>query len=196
MDGPAEPLTTTRRVDRRRVPEFFARRIVVAAEGVDRPSASGRCVSGDTTISLCRAPEFRERTPPAGNLASWEAICATFGWNAWRRRLLQGLDLARRDLRRAGCRRAWLDGSFVTVKELPDDYDLTWDTSGVDADLLTPVLKAVSPPRWAQKAKYLGDILPNVVERDSGRPFLDFFQEDAETGAAKGIVEMDLEEAE
>jgi hypothetical protein len=142
-------------------------------------------------------PDFTDGLlPPGIHKATWREVCERFGWNLRRGRLLIGLQLARRDLRRAGCYTAWLDGSFVTSKDHPRDYDLAWEPDGVDVALLDPVLRDVCPPRWGQKVKYLGDILPNVREASSGQPFLDFFQQDIDTGRARGIVEMDLLEDE
>lgn len=116
------------------------------------------------------------------------------GWNDWRQELLVGLKAVLGELASAGCTRAWLDGSFVTQKELPGDFDLAWDLNGVNLDALDPVILDIDPPRRAQKHKYGGDVLPNVVEANSGMPFLDFFQQDAATGQPRGIVELVLEE--
>lgn len=96
-------------------------------------------------------------------------------------------------LRDAGCKRAWINGSFVTEKEEPNDFDACWDPAGVDPNLLDPVLLDVLPPRFAQQVKYGGDILPNVAEGQTGSLFVDFFQVDRTTGDAKGIVELDLQ---
>ena len=57
---------------------------------------------------------------------------------------------------------------------------------------LDPVLLDLDAPRLSQHLKYGGDILPNVEERDSGVPFLEFFQQETATGIAKGIIEMTL----
>lgn len=132
--------------------------------------------------------------PPGIHKASWPEVEAAMGWNDWRQELLVGLKVVLGELARAGCPRAWLDGSFVTEKELPGDFDLAWDLNGVDLDALDPVILDVDPPRTAQMDKYGGDVLPNVVEGNSGMPFLDFFQQDAATGQPRGIVELALEE--
>lgn len=113
-----------------------------------------------------------------------------FGWNQHRRNLLDGLAVALQDLRRIRCKRAWLDGSFVTNKNYPNDFDLCWDMDDVDWDNLAAPLEDLKPPRQKQKAIYLGDVIPNVVESSSGQPFLDFFQEDTQTGRIRGIVEL------
>lgn len=95
------------------------------------------------------------------------------------------------ELARAGCRAAYVDGSFVTGKAIPGDYDLCWEIDHVDLQLLDPIFRDIAPPRAAQKAKYLGDLLPNVVERGSGMLFVDFFQNNLNSGGKKGIAALD-----
>ena len=137
--------------------------------------------------------------PSTGNLpagvhdASWTELAAAFGGTAWRRQLLVGLRAALEALRTAGCRRAYIDGSFVTAKEVPGDFDGCWEADGVDPDALDPVLLDFRHPRAAQKAKYLGELfVANVAAAPDGTRFLDFFQIDKITGDAKGIVALDL----
>ncbi|MCE5181517.1 MAG: hypothetical protein LLG15_06945 [Betaproteobacteria bacterium] len=96
-------------------------------------------------------------------------------------------------LRVAGCQRVFLDGSFVTTKALPGDYDLCWSITAVNHLLLDPVLLDFSNGRQAMKTKYHGDLFPaETKEGASGRIFLDFFQIDKATGNPKGIVQLDL----
>jgi Family of unknown function (DUF6932) len=138
-------------------------------------------------------PEFADGLlPPGIHRATWLEVTGRFVWTGTRLRLIQGLNLALSDLVLAGCRRAYLDGSFVTAEGYPNDYDLCWDTDGVDVSRLHPVLKDTQPPRTAQKIRYLGDILPNIRERSAGKPLLDFFQNDKLTNRPKGIVAIDL----
>jgi hypothetical protein len=99
-------------------------------------------------------------------------------------------------LRAAGCQQAYLDGSFVTVKEAPGDYDLCWDMDGVDLGKLDAVILNVTPPRAEQHARYRGDILPNVLENSSGAPFVDFFRRNKVTGGRKGVVVINTKEVQ
>lgn len=87
----------------------------------------------------------------------------------------------------AGCRRIWLNGSFVTAKEEPADFDGCWDLDRVDLDALDPVLLDLSEHRAAQKGRFGGELFPNVVESASGLAFVEFFQNERDT-ARKGIV--------
>jgi hypothetical protein len=121
----------------------------------------------------------------------WQELVDQFGTTPHRRALLSGLKAALTELARAGCRAVYLDGSFVTDKLVPNDYDLCWEMDYVDLACLDPIIKDTRPPRNAQKVKYMGDLLPNVVELSGGLPFLEFFQIDKNTGAKKGIVALD-----
>ena len=107
---------------------------------------------------------------------------------------MTGLRAALENLRAAGCRRVYLDGSFVTTKNIRNDYDACWEEMDVDPDMLDPVLLTFDPGRATQKAKYLGELFPaSVVAGPDGPSFLDFFQTDRETGDRKGIIAIDLE---
>lgn len=128
--------------------------------------------------------------PPGIHMGTWDEVEKRFGWNERRRHLLNGLRRVLDELARAGCERIWLDGSFVTSKQHPGDFDLVWDPDGVRLLELDPVILDLDPPRRAQHDKYRGDILPNVTERNSGMPFVEFFQQDSLTGSPRGIVEM------
>lgn len=131
---------------------------------------------------------------PAGvHAADWPEFVARFGFSGRRQGLLVGLEAALRSLQDAGCALAYVDGSFVTAKKEPGDFDACWGIAGVDPALLDPVLLDFSNGRAAQKARYGGELFPaELPEGGSGRTFLEFFQTDRSTGAAKGIVSIDL----
>ncbi len=131
--------------------------------------------------------------PPGIHLATWAEIVGRFGNNPQRDSLLDALRRALDALRVAGCVAAYLDGSFVTEKKVPGDYDMCWSLQGVDHTRLDPVLLNFDNHRQAMKAKYQGDLFPaEIPEGNSGKVFLDFFQTDKDTGAAKGVVLIDL----
>lgn len=119
-------------------------------------------------------------------------MAARFGTTLYRRRLLSGMLRALSNLVGAGCKRAWVDGSFVTEKLVPGDFDLCWDDDGVDSSRLDPAILNVTPPRLAQRVKYGGDILPNPSGPNIGYSFVDFFQLDKVTGDPKGILLVHL----
>ena len=116
-----------------------------------------------------------------------------FGQTPTRERLCLGLLEALRLLQAAGCRLAYVDGSFASAKPEPGDFDVCWDITGVDADLVPPVFFEFGADRAAQKAQFGGEFFPaQLPEGLSGRTFLDFFQRDRD-GGPKGIVALDLE---
>lgn len=94
----------------------------------------------------------------------------------------------------AGCLKVWLNGSFVTTKDEPGDFDAVWDPTGVDRRLLeqlAPEVLDLTNHRAAQKLRFGGELLPNIVEGASGKTFERFFQTDRD-GNAKGIVVIHL----
>ena len=130
--------------------------------------------------------------PPGIHEATWEEFEGRFGYNNRRRRLLNGLEAAIRNLSAAGCLTVYIDGSFVTEKELPGDYDGCWEVDGVDDNLLDPVFFDLTPPRSAQKGKYLGEMFPvSDPQKSSGKTLIEFFQSDR-SGISKGIVKLDI----
>jgi hypothetical protein len=127
------------------------------------------------------------RLPEGVHEASWDEIVQRFGWNQRRRRLLDGLAEAIELLARAGGRRLWLNGSFVTVKDDPGDFDACWDVESVDLDAIDPVLLDLSSGRAEQKRRFGGELFPNIIESGSGLMFTEFFQNDLDAGR-KGVV--------
>lgn len=103
-----------------------------------------------------------------------------------------GLRAALDSLERAGCTRVYVDGSFVTSRDTPADYDACWDSTGVDVSRLDPVLLDFSNGRAAQKRKYYGELFIANQQLPGGTRFLDFFQRDKATGQPKGIVALSL----
>ena len=139
-------------------------------------------------------PDFTEDglLPPGVHWATWEQIAERFGTNAWRKELLAGLREALENLRDAGCRTVYVNGSFVTTTDVPGDFDACWDEEGIDPEALDPVFQMLDPGRPAQKAKYLGELFPATALADaSGLSFLDFFQK-TEGEKPKGIIAIDL----
>jgi len=133
--------------------------------------------------------------PRGVHAATLEEVFERFGGNGRREQLLNGLVEALRLLRAAGCRRMYINGSFVTSKELPNDIDVCWDINGVDIDALDPVFFEFDNGRAAQKARFGAEFFPaQVPEGITGKAFLDFFQVDKQTGEPKGIIEIELDD--
>ena len=145
-------------------------------------------------IVVLMIPEFEHDTgylPPGIHDASWGEFVNRFGSNAYRQGILSGLLAALQNLQSAGCTEVFIDGSFVTDKKFPGDFDAAWDPIGVDPTRLDPVLLNFDHKRAAMKAKYSGELLPATWFAAPGIRYKEFFQQD-ENGLQKGIVKIDL----
>lgn len=142
-------------------------------------------------------PEFTDigLLPPGIHWTTIDEVVSKFGFNQHRKKLLVGLKKAIGALKSAGCKEIYLDGSFVTNKEFPNDYDACWFPVGVNPSKLDSVFLDFKNKRAAQKAKYMGEFLVGSMNADSstkGLSVLNFFQIDKETGAIKGIIGLKL----
>jgi len=141
-------------------------------------------------------PPFQDNgtLPPGEHRADWDEIAKRFGWSPKRMRVLQGLRHACLELLKGGVKTLFLNGSFVTSKEAPNDYDACWPGGELDdPDGIDPVLFDFSAGRSAMKQKYGGELF--VAELDAtglGQPFRRFFQFTRD-GEKKGIVVLRLE---
>lgn len=144
-------------------------------------------------------PEFDESgiLPQGVHWAEWSEFQEVFGTNLTRQRMIDGLELAMTQLKAAGCRTIYIDGSFVTSKQKPGDFDACWEDNGVDINYLesiAPTLFNFALRRAEQKIKYKGEIFPsNYPANDSGTAYIDFFQFDTRTNTRKGIIAIDLQ---
>lgn len=99
---------------------------------------------------------------------------------------------ALRSLETAGCAVAYLDGSFVTDKPHPGDFDGCWETTGVDKSLIDPVLLRFERRREAQKLKFGGEMFFAEAIGAPGFTFLQLFQREKFSGRPKGILRVRL----
>ena len=131
--------------------------------------------------------------PPGIHTATLQEVSDNFATNVWRRKLFDGLLLAAGKLRLAGSPAIHLDGSYVTGKPMPGDFDACWDPTGVDPTKLDPVFLDFSQSRAAQKSLFKGEFFPSsMMCVDVGQSFINFFQLDRFTGKRKGIVCISL----
>ncbi|MEN6333858.1 MAG: hypothetical protein ABFE01_06315 [Phycisphaerales bacterium] len=128
--------------------------------------------------------------PPGMHNATMEEVRVRFAISDRRKSLFSGFEDAVVSLRNAGCRAILLDGSFVTAKPIPGDFDVCWETAGVNATKLDPVFLDFSDGRKKQKERFGGEFFPADAFADTGHDFRfrDYFQIDKYTGEAKGIV--------
>lgn len=131
--------------------------------------------------------------PPGIHTTTLEEVGRVFAYNARRRALFDGLVDAAVMLARCGCRRVLLDGSYVSAKPLPNDYDACWDPDGVDFAKLDPVFDDFDNGRANQKSRFGGEFFPStVIAAEIGAAFPEFFQIDRFTGERKGILSISL----
>jgi hypothetical protein len=141
------------------------------------------------------SPNAIGELPPGVHAATLAEVEAVFVTTLKRRVLFDGLRRALLNLTRAGVRRVFIDGSFVTTKADPNDVDGCWEwNDAVNIDLLDPVLLDFAHHRQAMKDTYGVDFfLADWQEAGSGLTFLEFFQRNR-ADVPKGIVQIDLGE--
>jgi hypothetical protein len=132
--------------------------------------------------------------PPGIHWADLDEVATRFAHTPHRAWLFEGIIAVAAALRVAGCMRMYLDGSFVTGKEHPNDYDGCWDPTHVIAARLDPVLLDYSNRRAAQRSKYRGELFISNGLNGPSMTFLEFFQVEKLTGTLKGIVGVRLME--
>src|SRR5258708_1406081 len=120
--------------------------------------------------------------PPGIHTAILAEVERAFAINRRRQKLFEGLLVASASLRSAGCNRIFLDGSYVTGKPIPGDYDACWDPLGIDPKKLDPVFRDFSNQRQAQKQKFGGEFFPSTMLNLPNQPFVVFFQIERFTG--------------
>lgn len=128
--------------------------------------------------------------PPGIHEAAMDEIERRFATNEKRKVLFEGFKRGVDSLMRAGCKTIFLDGSFVTDKPKPGDFDVCWDPTGVDEQELDPVLLDFRDNRRAQKLKYGGDFFPSSTRAKDIPTILSSFQMDKNTMAPKGIIRL------
>jgi hypothetical protein len=123
--------------------------------------------------------------------ATWQEFTARFGTTGKRKVLMGGLRTALLALKAAGCRIVYVDGSFVTSKPEPCDWDACWEMDGVNFNLLDDLIVDEEFTLVERKRRYLGDLFLQAP-RLPGRNFVSFFQKDRD-GTRKGIVKINLD---
>ena len=125
---------------------------------------------------------------------SWDDFVTEYGYTDQRIELIKGLEIALSQLQDCGCKKVYIDGSFVTKKVVPGDYDACWEHEGVDIDKLRrdyPLFFDFDNGRMSQKSAYKGEIFPARVPA-AVNPillFINFFQLDRDN-QAKGIISL------
>jgi hypothetical protein len=118
--------------------------------------------------------------PPGVYETTWMEFSQRFGTNRHRLRLLTGIAAACRKLGIAGCRRVVIGGSFVTTKELPNDFDAYYDDFGLDGEILDPLFVE----EIDRQSEIFGGELQSTFGYDS------FLRRDR-AGNPRGVVALD-----
>ena len=137
--------------------------------------------------NLVPIPHYRYLILPTGiHEASFSEVAEVYTYNPLRKELFYGLIEGSKNLASAGCRSLYLDGSYVTSKLDPGDFDACWDRMGVNMNALAPKLHEFTFGRKCQKAKYGGEFVPSLVLTE-GVPidFIDYFQRILDTDEKK-----------
>ena len=138
--------------------------------------------------------------PPGLHDATWPEIVALFGNSKVRERLITGLDKLLKDLKAAGVRDVYLDGSFVTEIPEPADYDLCWSPEGANRQGLPREFGYGAeaggdpdvPNHELLKRKYLGDVWVHIP------PYADFVTvlSSDRDGRLRGLVRVEMDSVE
>lgn len=134
---------------------------------------------------------------PGVHSLNWGTFVDEYGYNPHRLELISGFKLAIEHLKTVGCKTVYIDGSFVTKKEFPNDYDACWEHAEVDLQKLEdeyPLFFDFEDGRANQKGYYKGELMPARVQAKTTDPptyYLDFFQLDREDNK-KGIICLTL----
>jgi hypothetical protein len=126
--------------------------------------------------------------PPGVHNATLEEVETRFATTDHRKHLFSGFKDAVNVLCKAGCHKIYLDGSFITEKSIPGDFDVCWDDKGIDDTKLDLIFLDFKDNRKNQKGRFYGEFFPANCLADGQHTFLDYFQIDKYTGNAKGII--------
>ncbi len=140
-------------------------------------------------------PPFNDdgRLPPGVHAATWTEFLTAFASSPGRRHMAQGLQAGLRLLALAGCRRAFIGGSFATAASAPRDIDVAWDTDAVDFERLDPVFFDFNLQRLSQKARFSSEFFPATWEATgASETYLQFFQRDRD-GSQGGVSMIEME---
>ncbi|HXH76767.1 MAG TPA: hypothetical protein VNJ08_17485 [Bacteriovoracaceae bacterium] len=138
--------------------------------------------------------------PEGIHVTDLKEIDLEFGQSSEKRsQLMAGLNSAADNFKAAGVSSIYIDGSFTTSKEDPNDIDGCWSASGeIDLAKLGPLFWNFNNSEQRRdsqakvKKKYgLDFFIAEGTESSSGLKFPDFFQTNRD-GVKKGILKVNL----
>ncbi len=141
-------------------------------------------------------PDFdnNNNLPPGIHTTTWQEFCQRYGYTKHRKELLEGLEKGMNQLRNVGCKCIWVDGSFITKKHRPKDFDACWDEEDVNfpfIETMYPTLLNFDNKNIKQKDTYSGEFFPSqwTASKNPKRTYLAYFQLDREDNP-KGIIKI------
>lgn len=118
------------------------------------------------------------------------------GFSRKRRKLLSAMKTLITYCKYLQCDVLYIDGSFVSTKISPADYDACWDTTATDKE---PIMNAVEQSSLnsdseSQKEEFGGEIYPAFVKAplNHGMTILEYFQTIKDGEGKKGIIKLKL----
>lgn len=118
-----------------------------------------------------------------------------FGSNTHRLQLIGGMERAILAFRSFNVASLYVDGSFVTRKGFPSDYDICYEMEDNELArlfLFYPIFKDFSNGRKAQKEVFHGEFfLATSIAAPPKEMYMDFFQHD-KNDKPKGIVKLHI----
>lgn len=147
-------------------------------------------------ITNTQIPDFTSdgSLPPGIHVTTWEEFEQRYSLNLTRKTQLKGMKKAIEEFKKAGCSKIYIDGSFVTWKKHPGDFDALYDLDEVERHAIHDIL--IDPSfegREKQKEYYEGEFFPTSEKADPyGTKYLEFFQKKKKSRNPKGIIKIEL----
>ncbi len=143
-------------------------------------------------------PEFNRHglLPQGIHQASWQEFSARYGSNARRQDLLANMEVLLHLAKKHGgsTEKVYVGGSFVTAKETPADFDMTWRLCGSRFEELQKTAPLLVD-RTLQMKELGGQLMatyPNAIKDSPSDGVLGFLQRNARLQMPVGLVEIDL----
>ncbi len=112
--------------------------------------------------------------PPGIHKATWDEFYDRFSTNLRRVMILESLLKMLQYLRDVGCKSVKIDGSLVTTKPIPKDFDGTWDPEGVNDREIDRIMLDIN--KIIDDNKYKGELYPAYyIEKNSKMFWDDYF---------------------
>lgn len=127
---------------------------------------------------------------------SFTEIEKRLGFSKKRQKLLAGMKNLIAYCKLLQCDILYIDGSFVSSKIYPSDYDACWDTTATDREAVLRAVEqsSLNSDSETQKEDFGGEIYPAFTKApfNHGLTILDYFQTVKDRDEKKGIIKLKL----